>query len=124
MVGEDGIRMTIEHRGTGVAVVALAGEIDTWNLPTLREGLGVLPDGTVRHVVLDLSGVEFLESGGLSVMIELYRRLQKEGGALLLAAVPGWLRQVLDTTGLEQILPAHPDVPGALAAVPSDSSPG
>ncbi|MCE7079434.1 STAS domain-containing protein [Streptomyces sp. ST2-7A] len=123
MVGDDGIRMAIEHREAGVAVVALAGEIDTWNLPTLRESLNALPDDGVRHLVLDLSGVEFLESGGLSVMIELYKRLQRDGGSLTLAAVPGWLRQVLATTGLEHILPAHLDVPTALAKVlPGPSS--
>ncbi|MBB0245921.1 anti-sigma factor antagonist [Streptomyces alkaliphilus] len=122
MVGEDGIRMRVEHREAGVAVVTLAGEIDTWNLPTLRESLGLLPDDGVHHLVLDLSGVEFLESGGLSVMIELYRRLHRKGGSLRLAAVPEWLRQVLETTGLEQILPAHFDVPAALAAVPTNPS--
>lgn len=64
------------------AVVALRGRIAAFHTPVLREQLNTLLAGGTRYYVLDLSHVEFLDSAGLAVLVNLLKRAQQDGGSV------------------------------------------
>lgn len=91
-------------RAPNAYVLPVSGELDLTAAPVLREQLlAAITDGH-DDVVLDLSGVTFVDSSGLSVIITAYKRLQAEGGRLRVAGASGLVRSVLDVTGLGRIL--------------------
>lgn len=100
-------------------VLPVSGELDLAAAPVLRERLlAAITDGH-RDVVLDLSGVTFVDSSGLSVIITAYKRVQAEGGRLRVVGASGLVRSVLDVTGLGRILgsdDSEPTPPGREAA--------
>lgn len=69
----------------------------------------------VRHLVVDLSAVELINSSGLGMLAQGLTLLRKSGGALVLAAVPERARKQLDITRLSSVLMAFPTVEEALA---------
>ncbi|WP_106399401.1 STAS domain-containing protein [Actinocorallia populi] len=116
MVGA-GERLRLEHRVEGeVTVVRPSGEVDVFTAPALREFLLELLEGGMRRLVVDLSGVSFLDSTGLAVLVGIWQRLRYHEGSFALAGANPHITQVLHTTRLDQPLRLHGTVDEAVAA--------
>jgi anti-anti-sigma factor len=81
-------------------VVALTGELDLHTSGTLRESLAPRLSGGDGDVILDLSGIAFIDSTALGVLIEAARRLRERGAELIVATDDPRLRRLLEITGL------------------------
>lgn len=97
------------------AVVRVDGELDLATGPELRRRLIELVDDGVRHVVLDLSTVPFLDSSALGVFVTGLKRLRIAGGTMRLAACRPPVRAVLKITSLDRVFFLYPSVEAALA---------
>lgn len=105
----------IEER-EGWAVVRASGDLDMTTGPRLRETVvGVVVGGQPR-VVLDLQGVDFIDSTGLGVVVGLLKRTRSQGGDLRLVSTRESLRRILELTTLSQALPLAASVEAATAA--------
>jgi len=99
------------------ALVEVAGEIDVATTPRLRSTLHDLADDEgVRFIVVDLDGVEFIDSSGLGVLIGCSRRLRSrgEGRGVKLVCSRANLLRVFEITGLDDVFPLYASVPDAL----------
>ncbi len=76
--------IAVEDRGP-VTVVAVGGELDLSSAPELLQALTRLVDAGRRDLVVDLSGVRFCDSSGLSVLVRVKNRLDGLGGDVTLA---------------------------------------
>ena len=101
--------------GPEQAVVSVAGDVDMHTEGQLRDALVRLSQGTARHVVLDLSGVEFMASAGVHVLLAMSAQLERAGGSLVLACVHPMVARVMSLTGAEVLVPVLPTVAEALA---------
>ena len=91
--------------GEGPAVVKLFGELDLSTAPQLEaclNGLGV--DGA--DVRLDLSGLSFCDSSGISAMVTAAKRVRKRRGHFSIVSPQPAVRSVLEITGLLDYLSA------------------
>jgi anti-sigma B factor antagonist len=79
--------------------VAVAGDVDLFTGTELEEELASLPDD-VSRVLVDLSGVTFLDSTGLGVLARFATRLRARGGGVILVA-GGPVRELLCTAALD-----------------------
>jgi len=102
------------HQLAGCIVVRPAGEIDLSNTDALRGHLSSLVER--GHVVLDLSGVSFLDSTALGVLITVRRRAADRGTSIHLAGAYGTALRVLQITGLDAHLNHHGHVSDAIEA--------
>jgi anti-sigma B factor antagonist len=102
-------------RREGAVVVSLAGELDLYNAPVLRTALLAECAAAPDRLVVDLTGVEFIDSTALGVLIEARRRLGRTDAFVL--AAPGMeTRRALRISGLDQHFGVHDTVDDALAA--------
>lgn len=101
----------------GVAVLVISGEVDIATVPRFREQLyGLVADGRSR-IIVDLSGVAFLDSAGIAVLIGARRRLRATAdGELRLACPATPVRRLLEATGLTAIFDIFDTVDDALSA--------
>jgi anti-sigma B factor antagonist len=97
------MQVVVEDRGR-VAVVRPAGDVDIMTCGVLRESLDALD----RDVVVDLSGVPFMDSSGLGVLAMQRRRLEAAGSTLRLANPTDLVAHLLQVTGLEFWLSGDP----------------
>lgn len=88
------------------ALVRPAGDVDLATAPELRSVLltRVGPGDTV----LDLAGVPFLDSTGISVLVAAHRAAGEAGHRLVLRGVEGIARRALEALGLHKVLNVEP----------------
>jgi anti-sigma B factor antagonist len=117
-IDADGLREApvagVERVGDAV-VVRLTGELDLYNAHEVRN---VLVDESARdpeRVIIDLSGVEFIDSTALGVLIEARTKLPNRR-AFLLAAPAVETRRALEISGLDRHFGLHDSVDEALGA--------
>ena len=102
--------------GSDCALIRVAGEIDVYSAPQLREAiLGLIGTG-VSHVIADLRGVDFLDSTGLGAIVGGHKRLRTNDGSLVLAASPDRIVRLFRITGLDRAFSLYPSVPEAIAS--------
>ena len=99
----------------GLSVLAVSGEVDVATVPRLREQLHSLVAQGQTHVVVDLDGVDFLDSTGLGVLVGALKRLRSSGGELHLICTQPRIRKVFEVTGLTKVFPMHDSVDEAVA---------
>ncbi len=88
------------RRGQRITV-RLDGELDHHCAETLRGDLDALiADPTVQELELDLSGVQFMDSSGLGVVLGRYRSLSARGGRLLVSGVSTPIDRIFRMSGL------------------------
>lgn len=88
-------------------VVRAVGEIDSSSAPALRAELATVLDLAPPEIVLDLCGVTFLDSAGLSVLAAAHRRATAEGVRLRVLVSGRAVVRPLQITGLWQLLDAE-----------------
>jgi anti-sigma B factor antagonist len=87
----------------GQRIVRLTGDVDAYSSSQLRDRLAQLIDDGAESVVLDLSGLQFLDSTGLGVLVGAQKRLTQANGELVLRSPRPGARKVFELTGLDQI---------------------
>ncbi|XVS62701.1 STAS domain-containing protein [Actinosynnema sp. CA-299493] len=97
----------------GVTVVAVSGEVDMLTAPQLRaDALRHLDAGST--LVLDLSGVSFLGSAGLAVLVEASQHAQRRDASFRVVAVERAVTRPLAATGLGEVFSVFQSVEQAL----------
>ncbi|UFQ18905.1 MULTISPECIES: STAS domain-containing protein [Streptomyces] len=105
----------VPHTDGALAVIALSGEFDIAAAPAVRtRALELIADGH-PNLIADLAGVTFCDSSGLGALIGIWRCAKDADGSLTLAAIPDRLGRLLNVTGMDTILSAHPSVEAALS---------
>ncbi len=106
------MRVTWELRGSRLFVY-LSGELDHHAAhQALREMGEALDEHMPLHCVLDLSGLSFMDSSGIAVVLGTYRRLKSYGGELSVAHAPNHAAKVLTMAGVDRIVPIAVSVKG------------
>jgi len=109
-----GVDLDSERLGGQVAVLRIAGEVDLYNAPQLKEEMLALIESGVRHLIVDLSETQLLDSTGLGALIGGLKRLRERDGDLcLLNPRPRILRD-LEKTRLVKVFDICDSVDGAV----------
>ena len=105
---------TPESAGRGV--VALRGELDVAHAPGVASHLTTAVTIYGPWVVVDMTGLEYIGSAGLGVLVRVLKRTRAEGGDLPLAAPHGGVRKILAATGLIGVFSVYPSLGQSRAA--------
>ncbi|MCY3561280.1 MAG: STAS domain-containing protein [bacterium] len=97
------------------------GELDAYTVGDFREALGSVDESA--RLVVDLSGVPFMDSAGLGALIGGIRRVRDGGGAISVLCDRPAITRLLHTTGFDRIVPMVETMSAALEALgPVDES--
>jgi len=92
-------------RNDGHVVIEVAGELDIATAPLLHERLADIIEAQGNlAVVLDLAGLTFIDSSGLTALVTAHKRLAAHGGRLNLTRPCPATRRAIEITGLHRVL--------------------
>jgi anti-anti-sigma factor len=101
-------------------VCRVAGDVDIFTGFALREHLIAALDRPGRRLLVDLSGVTFMDAGGLGILIFTQRMAESRGGWIRLVAPTAGVRRLLMLTGLTDSFSISEDLVSAQQAVLSE----
>ncbi|MGQ0824427.1 MAG: STAS domain-containing protein [Actinomycetota bacterium] len=105
---EQHLTLTVDKDSDG-AIVAAAGELEYATAGELRNMLlGFAHDGTTR-VVLDLSAIDFVDSTGISLLVQAKQRFEAQGSVFVLRKPSNRVLRVLEVSGLVSLFEIETD---------------
>ncbi|MED3552421.1 anti-sigma factor antagonist [Cytobacillus praedii] len=90
--------------------VNISGEIDAYTAPKLRESLFQLAEKKESIIIINLSGVTYMDSTGLGVFVGVFKNIRSNNGQLKLLGLSSRLMRLFEITGLSTIM----DISGQL----------
>ena len=103
----------VSRSGTA-AVLRIHGEITGHSEPPVMEAYRQAEGA--KAVVLDFSDLDYMNSGGIGLLVTLLVRTQRAGQRLLAVGLSEHYRQILALTRLDEAISIHDDEASALAA--------
>ena len=100
----------------GIHRISVRGELDLETAPRLEEALTAARSGEGISVLIDLSGCEFIDSSGVSLIVGCWRDLEQKGGEerLVLCCPKNQVKRLLKITGVEGSISIHDEIEEAL----------
>ena len=123
---EDLVGVEIEQRDDHVVVARLTGELDISAAERTGKKIAEAVPSSARGLVVDMSGLEFMDSSGVSMLFSLARQVGSHRQQLRVVAPPGRpVSRVLQIVEFERAAPVDADVDSAVAeiATPQASQP-
>lgn len=100
----------------GVKSLDLDGEVDVYTAPLLRQAIVDQVDSGTKHLLINLSKVEYLDSTGLGILIGGVKRLKEQDGSLRLVGPSARITRIFEITGLNKIFEVFDSEQTALSA--------
>ena len=95
-------------------VVRLSGELDIATAPKVRRAIHDLLTESADPVVIDLAGVQFMDSSGLAVLVAGHKRANYQGGSFAVSRLAPPVAKVFELTHADQLMPVLDDDPVAV----------
>jgi anti-sigma B factor antagonist len=112
-----------ESSDSGAHVICVSGEIHVSTAPQLTKGLSAAIDSGKTAIVLDMTGVEFIDSTGLSVLLNGLRLVTQLHGRMALVCTNPTVLRLFQITTLDATFDIFDDRESAIAHVTQDFEP-
>jgi len=98
--------MALQIKIEGNALIATpSSEIDHHSAERMRGQIDIAFDNSsCRHIIFDFSGVNFMDSSGIGMIIGRYKNAEKRGGRLALAGMNNEMGRLFQISGLAKII--------------------
>ncbi|HTU83908.1 MAG TPA: STAS domain-containing protein [Candidatus Acidoferrales bacterium] len=107
-MSHDELSIDLKTEDAGETLVfVLRGSLDIATSPTVRAALVDAADKGNKDIIVDLTGLEFLDSTGLGALIGAHRRANEHGGSLRVVVREGPILRLLNITGLIRIFSVY-----------------
>ena len=96
--------MTINiERAFKIVTLEITGRLDTTTSPNLDSAINEIPEDT-KELVFDMSGVEYISSAGIRVLLRAYKKMNSNQGKTRIENVSDIVREVFEMTGLSEMI--------------------
>jgi anti-sigma B factor antagonist len=106
-------RATVAEIGEDIALVSVSGELDLYVERELRDALAAAEKLGSHTVVVDLSGVSFMDSTACGILVGEATRLRRSGSGLVIVSNKNRASRVLEVAGIDRVIPVHPTLHAA-----------
>jgi anti-sigma B factor antagonist len=116
-VTESNFSIKIREAGA-VTLLGVSGRLTSFETGALRDSISRLLKQGRRDIVLNLSGLKYLDSSGIGELARAYVTVVKQSGQMKVVGLSSKIEEVLKITQLYQVFPEFPDEEAALKSFP------
>lgn len=113
----DDFHATVASLTRELALVSVSGELDLYTAERVQAGIDEAGAVGADTVIVDLSGISFIDSTALGMLVQETKRLEGRGHSLVLVTNDPRTRRVLEVTGLNRVLRTYATLHDALSAL-------
>jgi len=106
-----------QDRAGEVAIVRLAGRFDSSTAQPAEDNFAQLLGSGTPRLAIDMSGLEYISSAGLRVLLVVAKKVQQANGKMVLFGLVPNVREVFSVSGFDKIFAIQSDADAAVAAV-------
>ena len=110
------LTLDVREVADGIRVIDITGEITSFCEAELAEAHGKAGDGA-RAVILNFDGLDYMNSGGIGLLVTTLIRAQRSGHKLMAYGLSDHYRQIFSLTRLDEAIGIYDDEKAAVAAV-------
>ena len=97
------MKVQIREVQTEVKAALFEGDLDFHSSPEVRSELSKLADSQTKKIIIDLKKVSYIDSSGLATFVELFQRMKRYGGELVLFNLTQGVRSVFEIAKLDSV---------------------
>lgn len=101
---ENRIHFETRDLGDGIVVLKMSGDLDMYTLPKAKEKVNEMIDSGENNIVMDLEGVEYVDSSGLGFFIGTLKKLRMNSGDLKLVSLNNYIYGIFKLIHLHYII--------------------
>jgi anti-sigma B factor antagonist len=109
------------RQSDNVSLVDVKGRLTSFEAQAFREAIHGLISRGHKNIILNLNGLEYLDSSGIGELVRNYLSVVKKGGAMKVVGLAPKVEEILKVTQLYQVFPEFPDEESALESFPDES---
>lgn len=110
--------MKAKYNKRGKTLIAsISGELDQHYASEVRHDLDAKISGGCKDLVFDFSGLEFMDSSGIGVIVGRYKAIKSMGGKVRIANINPQVSRIIKLSGIEKIIPVYDSVNSALSSL-------
>ncbi len=118
----DRLTFSVRIRQEGkVSLVDVKGRLTSFEAQAFRDAIHALVKKGHKNIVLNLTGLEYLDSSGVGELVGNYLTVVKSDGAMKVVGLAPKIEQIFKVTQLYQVFPEFPDEASALESFPDKS---
>lgn len=106
-----------ETKENGITVLAVDGNLDAEGTQAMEEKVVGLLESGETCLLFDFSGLDYINSSGLRVLVLAYQRLKKASGKVAICGVKDYIQEVFEVSGYDKIFPLYPSQSDALSGM-------
>lgn len=107
------MNLSIDVNETDILLeITVNGEIDAYTAPKLRDTIFPLSEKNGVNMVINLSGVSYMDSTGLGVFVGVFKNVKANGGQFKINGLSGRLQRLFEITGLADIIDVNSQIEG------------
>jgi anti-sigma B factor antagonist len=106
----------VRELAEAVRVIDIKGEVTAQSEEVLMDAYGRASGDGVKAIVLNFTGLEYMNSGGIGLLVTLLVRAQRQGQAVLAYGLSDHYRQIFELTRLDEAVHIHDSEADAIAA--------
>lgn len=112
------VNLTTDVRqvSNGVSVIDIHGEVNGFAENILMDAYNQASDNKAKSIVLNFSGLDYMNSSGIGLLVTLLIRTQRQKQDLLAYGLSEHYQQIFELTRLNEAISIYPDESAALAA--------
>jgi anti-sigma B factor antagonist len=108
--------MAVIPLAPGAAAIAITGDVTAACEHELMSAHEQATDSGAKLIVLDFAGMDYMNSGGIGMLVTLLVRCQRRQQKLVATGLTSHYRQIFELTRLDEAISLHDDIDQALAA--------
>ena len=89
----------------GILIIAIEGRLDAASAPIAEGEINKALEGEQNRLLFDLSGLEYLSSGGLRVILSAAKEIRRRDGKVALAALKQYVYEIFEVSGFTAMIP-------------------
>lgn len=112
--------VSIRHAGP-ISLLDVSGRLTSFEIGALRESVSRLLKQSRKNIVLNLSGLQYLDSSGIGELARIYVMVVKQSGEMKVVGLSPKVEEILRITQLYQVFPEFPSEEAALESFPEST---